>query len=642
MTIHRLSELERLLQHLDEVDSVFYLSLHPDDRKFLRGKLEGLPYAIQKILFNNYRSAANIVKANTDLRLVTGEIHRILPVIFRLDFDMCEKRRFDLSEEYSSGMSRVFHRELNKARLQLMPEFQTFSALVSEIISENALTVSENSDSVSEMISETAPKNSEIVLEISETISEPVSEKFLKFPNVFQKPVNAQVRTTAGDSGNFSENNAVNAQVRMKANQSAYYACADRMKQLGLLPPKLTKKTGFSGCLKRMQDANWWRRQLRQVQKRKTEQVMALLGKVSKRAGKYCSDLTLKNRLAEKAAAADYMERTYIVNQHHERFSLKEISDKNVSNPTIRKGELMMRLRGTEDIAKEHGHVGSFVTLTCPSKYHCAYASSGDRNPNWCGATPYQAQQYLNQVWARIRAELARKEINIYGMRVAEPQHDGTPHWHMMFFMAPDHLSTFRTVFTQYALAEDGDEKGAQENRVKLVDIDLTKGSATGYIAKYISKNIDGQGLDSDIDGGDAIIAAQRVEAWASCWGIRQFQQIGGIPVTPWRELRRLKEGNEIDEQFEAVRAAADKSDWKSYVQLMGGVFCKRKDLLIRPYYDVEADQQTGLIKTSWFDDLITLKLKGVLYLGKAIITRLHQWRLEQAVGRSSPLLGVL
>ena len=74
----------------------------------------------------------------------------------------------------------------------------------------------------------------------------------------------------------------------------------------------------------------------------------------------------------------------------------------------------------------------------------------------------------------------------------------------------------------------------------------------------------------------------------------------------------------------------------------MCGVSCKRKDLLIRPYYDVQADQQTGLIKTSWFDDQITFKLKGLLYAGRAIITRLHQWRLEQAVGRSSPLLGVL
>jgi hypothetical protein len=41
-------------------------------------------------------------------------------------------------------------------------------------------------------------------------------------------------------------------------------------------------------------------------------------------------------------------------------------------------------------------------------------------------------------------------------------------------------------------------------------------------------------------------------------------------------------------------------------------------------------------------DDVIVLKLKGVLYAGQAIITRLHQWRLEQAVGRSSLLLGVL
>ncbi len=635
MTIRRLSELERLLQHLDEVDSVFYLSLHPDDRKFLRGKLEGLPYAIQKILFNNYRSAADIVKANIDLRLVTAEIDRILPVIFRLDFDMCEKRRFDLSEEHSSRMSRIYLRELNKARFQLQQEFLKISEPVSEIHSENALTVSE-------MISETVLKNSEIVLEIPETISESVSEKFLKFPNVFQKPVNAQVRTTAGDFGNFSENNAVNAQVRMKANQSAYYACAAYMKQLGLLPPKLTKKTGFSGCLKRMQDAIWWRRQLRRLQNRKTDEVMRLLGKVSKRAGKYCSDLTLKNRLAAKAASADFMARTYIVNQDEQRYSLKEISDKNVSNLTIRRGELMTRMRGMEDIAKELGHAGSFVTLTCPSKYHCAYASSGDRNPNWNGATPYQSQQYLNQVWARIRAELARQEINIQGMRVAEPQHDGTPHWHMMLFMAPEQLAAFSAVVMKYALAEDGDEKGAKVNRVKLVDIDPEKGSATGYIAKYISKNIDGQGLDTDIDGGDATVAAQRVEAWASCWGIRQFQQIGGTPVTPWRELRRLKAENSEDEQFEAVRSAADKGDWKSYVQLMGGVSCKRKDLLIRPYYDVKADQQTGLIKTSWFDDQITFKLKSLLYAGRAIITRLHQWRLEQAVGRSSLLLGVL
>ncbi|MCX8578836.1 replication endonuclease, partial [Gilliamella sp. B2717] len=55
-------------------------------------------------------------------------------------------------------------------------------------------------------------------------------------------------------------------------------------------------------------------------------------------------------------------------------------------------------------------------------------------------------------------------------------------------------------IMRTYALDEDGDEPGAQENRFKFVDIDKQRGSATGYIAKYISKNIDGYQLADEVD----------------------------------------------------------------------------------------------------------------------------------------------
>lgn len=136
-----------------------------------------------------------------------------------------------------------------------------------------------------------------------------------------------------------------------------------------------------------------------------------------------------------------------------------------------------------------------------------------------------------------------------------------------MLFIRSENTAAFKRIISDYALLEEGDENGAKEHRVTYKDMDPVKGSATGYVAKYISKNIDGANLDCDIDGGSAADAAKRVEAWASCWGIRQFQQIGCTSVTVWREMRRMKLGSDNDEQLNTIHTAADEGNWAEFVE---------------------------------------------------------------------------
>jgi hypothetical protein len=347
-----------------------------------------------------------------------------------------------------------------------------------------------------------------------------------------------------------------------------------------------------TGAIARMSDSKWWRRQLRKLHAKTVESSAIKLGYVNKTRDIYASGESVHRRIQQNKRNANILEATIAVNENGQEFTLAELAATSTANKAIRRAELMTRISGFEIIAKDMNHVGSFMTVTCPSRMHRFRTVNNGKvieNQKYDGTNPAQAQKYLSKVWAQIRASLARQKINLYGFRVAEPQHDGTPHWHFLIFHEADKCKKIESTVWKYALKDSANEKGANEHRVDFKAIDPQKGTAAGYIAKYIAKNIDGLHVGNDLYGNPALETSLRVETWATTWGIRQFQQVGGAPVSVWRELRRIKTLPEgIPDFIRAAWLSVNKTKikehtgnesvaWDEYINAQGGAFCGRK-----------------------------------------------------------------
>jgi len=360
-----------------------------------------------------------------------------------------------------------------------------------------------------------------------------------------------------------------------------YKVLSKTVKKESLQPPILKENISISGAIKRLLDEQWWSKKARALHKYRFEVGMINAGLVHKHSAKYVSDETLKRHREQKDRNRRILDLLTVTNDIDEcEYSLSDLISHSQANPKNRRCELMVRIAGSDQIAKDLSHDGLFITLTCPSRMHPIYAKSGDINPLYDGIDSKQAQDYLTTLWKRIRAKLKRDLIHIYGIRVAEPQHDGTPHWHLLIFSDPKNTSSIKKICSYYALQDSPNEKGAHKHRITFDMIDRNKGSAVGYIAKYISKNIDGAHIDKDLDGNDAKSSALRVEAWASTFGIRQFQMFGCPPVTIWRELRRLNGAPEgvLQHAFNA----ADSGDWALFIETLGGIVQDKKNLPIK------------------------------------------------------------
>ncbi len=418
---------------------------------------------------------------------------------------------------------------------------------------------------------------------------------------------------------------------QFKNPEQAYQQCVQLAKRYQLTSPSI-KQGDLIAALNRLCCERWWFRKIKVLRLRSIEAVARNIELVSRASSEYASQHAIKLNKQQKIQNRIYLSSTRITNERGESYTLQDLADRSVSNPTVRRAELMVRIRGFEVVAKLLDHVGEFYTLTTPSRMH-ACLKRGVNNPKYDKTTPRQAQDYLTHLWALMRSELHRQGISLYGFRVVEPHHDGTPHWHLMLFMPEEHKTVVRQIMQHYAFLENPDEPGAKDHRFKALSIDPNKGTAAGYIAKYIAKNIDGYGLNQTPDDKTATEAAERITTWANTWGIRQFQQIGGPSVSVWRQLRRLDKAE--DEELEQARKAATASDWAAFMLAMGGIQISKKNHPIKPYYAYgwHLDQATGEITQTTKNRYLEpsrQRIVGVTSKGIAYDSRKHFWTVGE------------
>lgn len=359
-------------------------------------------------------------------------------------------------------------------------------------------------------------------------------------------------------------------------------------------PPRrcpLTAEKAESGIL-RLVDGEYWQKQFDTIAKRTNEHLAIAMGFVGKNISAYVSRNGLADFKMQKENNITYLKMMdAISNETGQAHNLYELTKLGSNDPEKRRIELMVRCRGLEELALKEGKQAIFLTCTAPSKYHKNSVKTKVKQ-GWNRSTPKQTSDYLCKVWSKVRAELARQGVEYNGVRVSEPHADATPHWHILLFVKPEQRRLLTTITRQYFTLEDRKELiTSYKKHLDLVRIgknkayraawysprftceiiDPEKGSATGYIAKYISKNINGSKMEGQVDDEAEIQvneSAERVTAWASLWGIRQFQFFGAVSVSVWRECRRAKEPFSC-KSMELSRQAADKGNWQEFTEAM-------------------------------------------------------------------------
>ncbi|MEL7290439.1 MAG: replication endonuclease [Pseudomonadota bacterium] len=384
-------------------------------------------------------------------------------------------------------------------------------------------------------------------------------------------------------------------------------------------------------ALVRLMDEGFWRRAIGRIVVAVFENARRAAGMVSPHSSPYASTSACEWLTIRQDRQREWIELMAIESDNGDTVDLQAVIDSSQSNPANRRHELMTRIAGCQEYAETNDHVAIFITMTSPSRFHRLkkHGKYWIENPNFDGSNPKDAHAWLSKGWELFRAWADYRNLTYYGMRVVEPHQDGTPHWHGVFFMPLEQVRTFIDGLQNYQFREKADlyfDNGeprtkAMKARFDAKWIDGSTGGAVAYLAKYISKNVDGHALEGLTDSENKRAQLQdtvkNVTAWSRTFCFRQFQFQRTPPVTIWRELRRIDEEQEFC-LFEKARRAADMGFFSAYMDYMGG---HRLSASMRPIKLLKKERENK------YGEIVT-GTDGVEGSGLTVFTRETEWKL--------------
>ena len=358
--------------------------------------------------------------------------------------------------------------------------------------------------------------------------------------------------------------------------------------------------TGKGSRYNRLCSPEWWKPQAKVRMRRDSEHFSIRRGRVGKantllERTPYISEFYFNVWQQSQQDSAAYIADTVLVSDDFDEADLSDIIQAGNANPNNRKLQYATVVNGLVRYAEKHDYQFLFITPTCASEHH-RYTTKGGQVelnpryvPNW---TPRSSHQHLSKIFDRVRSALARAGVEWFAVKGVEAHKDGTPHWHMAFFFQGGEAAfkEVRSVFRWYFLevdkiVEDAGKGAAKQRgkitrdqwqavkqhlrttqpnalkkRVDFVRHDPKKGATiASYIMKnlsYVMKNLAGDVDESDPKECQKASDRQRVNAWASFWGIRQIQFMRSEPVGIYQQLRRIHQPVAGSVQLEQERLA--------------------------------------------------------------------------------------